>query len=175
MDCGPPPITSVAPIKQGARASRQGLSAVQLGIIVPPAELAGWIDTFYLIETLEVQIADVVPAYSAQMVAIVRGALDIEHAGVSERPGTLEINASQLRAAPRSPCSGGRRSPICKPRCRSRRASSSGSCGTISGRPRRRSSSAFGRSVRPCCSPTRRYPISCAWTSRSNRRDHLRG
>ena len=68
--------------------------------IAPPAELAGWINTFYVIETLEAQIAEVVPAYSAQMVAIVRGALEIEHAGVSERPGTLAINASQLRAVP---------------------------------------------------------------------------
>jgi hypothetical protein len=41
-----------------------------------------------------------VPAYSAQMVVIVRGALEIEHVGVSERPGTLAINAPQLRAAP---------------------------------------------------------------------------
>lgn len=72
----------------------------KLEIIAPPAELAGWINTFYVIETLEAQIAEVVPAYSAQMVVIVRGALEIEHAGVSERPGTLAINAPQLRAAP---------------------------------------------------------------------------
>jgi AraC-like DNA-binding protein len=72
----------------------------KLEIIAPPAELAGWINTFYVIETLEAQIAEVVPAYSAQMVVIVRGALEIEHAGVSERPGTLAVNAPQLRAAP---------------------------------------------------------------------------
>jgi hypothetical protein len=41
-----------------------------------------------------------VPADSAQMVVIVRGALEIEHTSVSERPGTLAINAPQLRAAP---------------------------------------------------------------------------
>ncbi|MFN9499545.1 MAG: hypothetical protein ACK57E_14105 [Erythrobacteraceae bacterium] len=40
------------------------------------------------------------PADSAQMVVIVRGALEIEHASVSERPGTQAINAPQLRAAP---------------------------------------------------------------------------
>jgi hypothetical protein len=119
----------------------------KLEIIAPPAELAGWINTFYVIETHEVQIAEVVPAYSAQMVAIVLGALDIEHAGVSERPGTLEINASQLRAALRSPRSGGRRSPICTPRCRSRRASSSGSRGAISGRP---GAGAQARAGDPC-------------------------
>ena len=72
----------------------------KLEIIAPPAELAGLIHTFYVIETLEAQIAEVVPAYSAQMVVIVRGALEIEHAGVSERPGTVAINAPQLRAAP---------------------------------------------------------------------------
>jgi AraC-like DNA-binding protein len=73
----------------------------KLEIIAPPTELAGWINTFYVIETLEAQIAEVVPAYSAQMVVMVRGALEIEHAGAgSERAGTLAINAPQLRAAP---------------------------------------------------------------------------
>ena len=197
------------------------------------------------------------PAYSAQMVVIVRGALEIEHAGVSERPGTLAINAPQLRAAPcmlggpalligaslnplgwqalanlpadkvhdrllapdailtgaqnaalvAAVCAAGRVTPreVCAQMAAEIAAArfalrpdhvalveamtrwlGSGfdppladlhaavpvsprqlqwlSRRSFGARPRRRCSSAYGRSLRPCCSPSRHYPISCATT-----------
>ena len=168
------------------------------------------------------------PAYSAQMVVIVRGALEIEHVGVSERPGTLAINAPQLRAAPcmlggpalligaslnplgwqalanlpadkvhdrllapdailtgaqnaalvaaAAACAAGRVTPreVCAQMAAeiaaarfvpvSPRQLQWLSRRYFGARPRRRCSSACGRSLRPCCSPSRHYPISCATT-----------
>jgi AraC-like DNA-binding protein len=70
-------------------------------IIAPPADLAGWINTFYVIETQDAQIDEIVPAYSAQMVVVVRGNLVIAHGDAApQRAGTLAINAPQLKAAP---------------------------------------------------------------------------
>jgi hypothetical protein len=189
----------------------------------------------------------------------VRGALEIEHVGVSERPGTLAINAPQLRAAPcmlggpalligaslnplgwqalanlpadkvhdrllapdailtgaqnaalvaaAAACAAGRVTPreVCAQMAAEIAAArfalrpdhvalvkamtrwlGSGfdppladlhaavpvsprqlqwlSRRYFGARPRRRCSSACGRSLRPCCSPSRHYPISCATT-----------
>ncbi len=70
-------------------------------IIAPPADLAGWINTFYVIETQDEQIDEIVPAYSAQMVVVVRGSLVMAHDGAApQRAEGLAINAPQLKAAP---------------------------------------------------------------------------
>lgn len=70
-------------------------------IIAAPAHLAGWINTFYVIETLEAQIAEIVPAYSAQVILMVRGDLVFAHdEAAPQRAGTLAINAPQLKAVP---------------------------------------------------------------------------
>jgi AraC-like DNA-binding protein len=73
----------------------------KLEIIAPPAELAGWINTFYVIETDEARIEEVVPAYSAQLVVMLRGRLVIDRAG--DQPlaaGAIACNAPQLGATP---------------------------------------------------------------------------
>ena len=73
----------------------------KLEIIAPPAELSGWINTFYVIETDEARIEEIVPAYSAQLLVMIRGRLTIERPG--DRPltaGTIACNAPQMGVAP---------------------------------------------------------------------------
>ncbi|OYX16434.1 MAG: hypothetical protein B7Z07_02770 [Sphingomonadales bacterium 32-67-7] len=70
-------------------------------IIAPPPELAGRINTFYVIETDDQRIEECVPAYSAQMVIMIRGSLAIEHTkDAIVRTGAVAINAPQMKAAP---------------------------------------------------------------------------
>lgn len=72
----------------------------KLQIIAPPAELAKWVNTFYVIETEEARIGEVVPAYSAQLVVMIRGQLVIERDGDAPlAAGTVACNAPQLGAA----------------------------------------------------------------------------
>lgn len=73
----------------------------KLDIVAPPAGVAALVNTFYVIETLEARVEEVVPAYSAQLVMMIRGRLIIERPGDApvER-GRVAINAPQLGAAP---------------------------------------------------------------------------
>jgi AraC-like DNA-binding protein len=86
---------------EGAAQAGSNDVSFRFEIIAPPAELAGWINTFYVIETEDAQITEIVPAYSAQLVVIVRGGLVLDDVdGVPQRAATITINAPQLKAAP---------------------------------------------------------------------------
>jgi AraC-like DNA-binding protein len=70
-------------------------------IIPPPAPLAGRINTFYVIETAEERIEECVPAYSAQMVVMIRGGLELEREHDAPlRATAVAINAPQMKATP---------------------------------------------------------------------------
>jgi AraC-like DNA-binding protein len=70
-------------------------------MIAPAADLADRINTFYIIETGHLPIEEIIPAYSAQLLVVVRGRLSIAHAdGNLGDIGALALNAPQLRAAP---------------------------------------------------------------------------
>lgn len=72
----------------------------KLEIVPPPAALAGRINTFYVIETHEARIEEVVPAYSAQLIVMIRGRLVIDRAGDPPlEAGGAAINAPQLGAS----------------------------------------------------------------------------
>ena len=47
----------------------------KLDIVAPPAEVAALVNTFYVIETQDARIEEIVPAYSAQLVVMIRGRL----------------------------------------------------------------------------------------------------
>ncbi|WP_086618185.1 helix-turn-helix transcriptional regulator [Erythrobacter tepidarius] len=73
----------------------------ELEIIAPPPEAAAPVNTFYVIETQDARIEEIVPAYSAQLVVMIRGRL------IFDRPddapvaaGRVAINAPQLGIAP---------------------------------------------------------------------------
>lgn len=69
-------------------------------IIAPPADAAGLANTFYIIETSAERIEEAIPAYSAQLLVVVRGRLDITYAdGRRAQSATVSINAPQLRSA----------------------------------------------------------------------------
>ena len=69
-------------------------------VIVPPADMAGLINTFYIIETDEPAVEEPVPAYSAQIVIVVRGQARFTYAGgQNATSSTITINAPQMRAA----------------------------------------------------------------------------
>lgn len=101
MDCCPPPAIGSHRKCRGAAQAGSLVVQFRFEIFAPPAELAGWINIFYLIETPEPQIREIVPAYSAQLVVMARGEVVIEHS--AERPlrgGEVAFNAPQLGAAP---------------------------------------------------------------------------
>lgn len=69
-------------------------------IIAPPAEAAGLVNTFYIIETHSDRIEEAIPAYSAQLVLLVRGRLDITYAdGRRAQSASVTFNAPQMRSA----------------------------------------------------------------------------
>jgi AraC-like DNA-binding protein len=69
-------------------------------LIAPPAALAGLVNTFYIIETEAERIIETIPAYSAQLIVVVRGAFTITYAdGRSARSAPVTLNAPQLRSA----------------------------------------------------------------------------
>ncbi|NCP14392.1 MAG: helix-turn-helix transcriptional regulator [Sphingomonadales bacterium] len=69
-------------------------------MISPPADLAGLINTFYIIETDEVAVPETVPAYSAQLLVVVRGRIRFTYAdGSTGTTGTVTFNAPQMRSA----------------------------------------------------------------------------
>lgn len=69
-------------------------------MIPPPPELAGLINTFYIIETGAGEFPETVPAYSAQLLLLVRGNITFTFAdGTIATSSTVSINAPQLRSA----------------------------------------------------------------------------
>ena len=69
-------------------------------MIPPPVEDAGLVHTFYIIETDEPRIDEAVPAYSAQLLVMVRGQVSFTFAeGNTGQSSTIFINAPQLRSA----------------------------------------------------------------------------
>lgn len=73
----------------------------QYEMIAPEPLLARWVNIFYVIETEAGRVEETIPAYSAQLLLVIRGQLTISYADGSEgRSATVTINAPQLRAAP---------------------------------------------------------------------------
>ncbi len=72
----------------------------QFRLIAPPPALAAAINTFYVIETDVERVDEVLPAYSAQLVLVVRGQVRLTYAEGRTVPLTgVALNAPQLRSA----------------------------------------------------------------------------
>lgn len=69
-------------------------------MIPPAAEAAGLVNAFYTIETGDEPIEEAVPAYSAQLLVMVRGRVTFTFAdGTTGHSSTIFINAPQMRSA----------------------------------------------------------------------------
>lgn len=69
-------------------------------LVAPPPALAAAINTFYVIETQAERVDEMLPAYSAQLVLVVRGRVLLTYAGGLTASLTgLALNAPQLRSA----------------------------------------------------------------------------
>lgn len=69
-------------------------------LVAPPLALAATINTFYVIETDAERIDEMLPAYSAQLVLVVRGQVRLTYATGRTAPFTgFALNAPQLRSA----------------------------------------------------------------------------
>lgn len=69
-------------------------------MIAPAAHIAAMVNTFYVIETEAERIDELMPAYSAQVLVLVRGSVRITFAdGRVMRSGQIALNAPQLRGA----------------------------------------------------------------------------
>ncbi|WP_285712243.1 helix-turn-helix domain-containing protein [Erythrobacter oryzae] len=69
-------------------------------MIAPPAGAEGLVHTFYTIETSAEKIEEAVPAYSAQLLVMVRGRVRFTFAdGTTGTSARVFINAPQMRAA----------------------------------------------------------------------------
>lgn len=69
-------------------------------MIAPPANVAAWVNMFYIIETLSGRVEETLPALSGQIVLRVRGQMRITFAtGRAEDFSTVTLNAPQLRSA----------------------------------------------------------------------------
>lgn len=92
----------VAPVGgKGPRERTRARVQFTLQIVAPPAGLAARINTFYVIQTDEARIEEIVPAYSAQLLMVAGGSLTLAYADGSEgRAESVAINAPLLRAAP---------------------------------------------------------------------------
>lgn len=78
----------------------QGELQFHTKMIAPPAEAAGLINTFYIIQTEGGAIEETVPAYSAQPFVMVRGRVTFTYAdGSTAQSSTVTINAPQMRSA----------------------------------------------------------------------------
>lgn len=79
---------------------RGGSLQYRTKMIPPPAGSAGLVNTFYMIETEGGRFEEPVPAYSAQIMLMVRGDLTMTFAdGSVGKSATVTINAPQMRAA----------------------------------------------------------------------------
>lgn len=69
-------------------------------MIAPEADRAALINTFYIIETGEGAHEEAIPAYSAQLIVMVRGKVSFTFAGGNRaQSATVFINAPQMRSA----------------------------------------------------------------------------
>lgn len=69
-------------------------------MIAPTPDSAGLVNTFYLIETEDAFVEEAIPAYSAQLVVVVRGKVTFTYAdGSTAQSSTVFINAPQMRSA----------------------------------------------------------------------------
>lgn len=69
-------------------------------MIAPPADAAALVHTFYIIETDGGQIEEAIPAYSAQLLVMVRGRVRFTFAdGTTGTSSTVFINTPQMRSA----------------------------------------------------------------------------
>jgi AraC-like DNA-binding protein len=69
-------------------------------MIAPPADAAGLVNAFYIIETGSDPIEEAVPAYAAQLLVMVRGRVRFTFAdGSTGQSATVFINAPQMRSA----------------------------------------------------------------------------
>lgn len=69
-------------------------------MIAPPAAAAGLVHTFYVIETEGGQIEEAIPAYSAQLLVMVRGRVSFTFAdGSKAQSATVFFNTPQMRSA----------------------------------------------------------------------------
>ncbi len=69
-------------------------------MIAPPAEAAGLVNAFYVIETGSGPIEEAVPAYAAQLLVMVRGQVEFTFAdGSTGQSATVFVNAPQMRSA----------------------------------------------------------------------------
>jgi methylphosphotriester-DNA--protein-cysteine methyltransferase len=70
-------------------------------MIAPEPSLARWVNTLYVIEAEGGRVEEIIPAYSAQLVLVIRGRLTITYADASVgQSAAIMINAPQLCAAP---------------------------------------------------------------------------
>lgn len=69
-------------------------------MIPPPADAAGLVNAFYIIETGSERIEEAVPAYAAQLLVMVRGRISFTFAdGSTGQSSTVFINGPQMRSA----------------------------------------------------------------------------
>lgn len=69
-------------------------------MIPPPADAAGLVNTFYIIETGDGRIEEAIPAYSAQLLVMVRGHVDFIFAdGSTGQSSTVFVNGPLMRSA----------------------------------------------------------------------------
>lgn len=72
----------------------------QTKMIAPTADAAGLVNTFYIIEAGEGRIEEAIPAYSAQLLVMVRGKVNFTFAdGSTGQSSTVFINAPLMRSA----------------------------------------------------------------------------
>lgn len=72
----------------------------QTKMIPPPADAAGLVNAFYIIETGSALIEEAIPAYAAQLIVMVRGRVRFTFAdGNTGTSSTVFINAPQMRSA----------------------------------------------------------------------------
>lgn len=89
----------VAKPRQGAAGGRARVQ-FQTKMIPPPADAAGLVNAFYVIETGSAPIEEPVPAYAAQLTVMVRGQIRFTYAdGTSGASDGIFINAPQMRAS----------------------------------------------------------------------------
>lgn len=73
---------------------------VRTRLIAPPAEFSRQINTFYIIEADAERIEEMIPAYSAQFILMVRGRLRITYGdGRTQVSRAVTINAPMMRSA----------------------------------------------------------------------------
>ena len=90
----------VAPDQNGGLLWGRGRLQFRSKMIAPPADAAGLVNTFYVIETGDGRIEEPIPAYSAQIIVVVRGQLTFTFAdGSTAQSSTITINAPQMRSA----------------------------------------------------------------------------